>query len=362
MKPSNHALTLTEEQALFFRARRGFLAGDGAATPEKCARQMLGLQSQQLAPGLLALSQRLAARPTARELENHVFSSLRDLVRTWGQRDTIHIYDAQTTWELVTSARGSWSPGGRRGGLPSPKLLQAALRLALEKGLVVRNDFLPLVEPEYLAELDPRIGDDHAKTNFACGRFVWQLSLAGHLCQGEKQGSRQIYATREKWFPRLNWPDPLPDAMASCLVLTRRYLKINAPAKAQDLAHFFGTRVTIARQWLAALEAAGELIQIQCAGRKDLVALVDDEFELQIIPGRSAKKWPLRLLPLWDTLLMSHRDKSWTLPDASEHKLVWRKAAYVSSVVLARGRVVAIWKMKRKGKRLDFELEPGVLP
>ena len=55
---------------------------------------------------------------------------------------------------------------------------------------------------------------------------------------------------------------------------------------------------------------------------------------------------------------MSHFDKSWTMPDQSEHPLVWRKAAYVSSVVLSRGRVVGLWKMQRKGRQLDFELQP----
>jgi hypothetical protein len=358
MKLSDKALVITEEQALFFRARRGFLAGNGAKTPAQCARNMLGLQSQQLAPGLLALNQRLAARPTAKELENHLFGSGRDLVRTWGQRDTIHIYDSQTNWALITSARAQWSSGGRRGGMPSPKSVPNALELALNKGMVVKKDFLPLIDQQHLADLDPRIGDDAAKANFACGRLVWLLSLDGYLCQGKKQGSVQTYPTRQQWFPALKWPDPTPDPLTSCVALTRRYLSVNAPAAAQDLAHYFGAKVSVARRWLGVLDAGGELVRMECGGRKDLVALADDVDELQIKPGRSVKKWPLRLLPLWDTLLMSHRDKSWTMPDAQERSLVWRKAAHVSSVVLARGRVVAVWKMKKKGKHLDFDLQP----
>ena len=104
-------LKLTEEQALFFRARRGHLTDGGAETPAQCAQDLLGLQAQQLAPGLLALSQRLKGRPSARQLEHSMFGAERDLVRTWGQRDTIHIYDAQKTWAQFISARRQWPSG-----------------------------------------------------------------------------------------------------------------------------------------------------------------------------------------------------------------------------------------------------------
>jgi len=357
METRDKSLKLSEEQALFFRSRRGFLV-EGASTVAQCARDILGLQSQQLAPGLLALSQRLNTRPTAAELQDHLFAESRDLVRLWGQRDTIHIYDAQASWALISSARQQWSPGGRRGPLPSTESQQSALDLALAKGLVLKKDFLPLIEPQYLKELDPRIGDDGARANFASGRLVWLLSLDGQLCLGEKQGSRQIYATRRLWFPKLEWPDSGTDPLSACVALTRGYLKVNAPATVRDIAHFFGAKVSTARQWLEVLAAEGELMCIECGDRRDLVALVCDETDLQVKPGRGAGAWPVRLLPLWDTHLMSHRDKSWTMPHAREHPLVWRKAAHVSSVVLARGRVVAVWKMQRRGRRLNFELHP----
>ena len=357
MESKNKFLKLSEEQALFFRACRSHLAGVGAENPAQCAFDLLGLQAQQLAPGLLALSQRLASRPTANELSNHLFAEDRDLVRTWGQRDTIHIYDSETSWHQVVSARKQWSAGGRRGPLPGLESRQAAYEIARKKGLVFKKDFLSTIDPQYLAELHPRIGNERARAIFACGRQVWLMSLDGNLCQGEKQGALQIYATRKKWFPKLEWPHPLPDSQSVCLTLTRRYLRINAPATAHDVAHFFGAKVTTARKWFAVLEAEGELISIECGGRKGLRALAGDEKDLQTKPG-GTKMWPVRLLPLWDTLLMSHCDKSWTMPDQSEHPLVWRKAAFVSSVVLSRGRVVGLWKMQRKGRQLDFELQP----
>jgi len=44
METRDKTLKLSEEQALFFRSRRSFLAA-GAATAAQCARDLLGLQS-----------------------------------------------------------------------------------------------------------------------------------------------------------------------------------------------------------------------------------------------------------------------------------------------------------------------------
>ncbi len=357
MKTVTHSLKLSEEQALFFRARRGFLI-QGAPSAAQCAHDMIGLQSQQPGPGLLALSLRLDSRPTASVLKANLFSENRDLVRTWGQRDTLHIYDAETSWRQITHARHQWSPGGRNAALPSSEVLQKAREMVRGKTSVLRNDFLPLVSADYLKKLDPRIGDEAAKANFACGRMVWFLSREGHLCLGEKKGTQQIYAARRTWFPHLDWTDDKAATEDACVALSRRYLRINAPATVWDLAHFFGATVTSARKWLAALDECGELISVECGDRKELVALAADEADLRLKPGRSSARWPLRLLPLWDTLLMSHKDKSWTVPEESERLQVWRKAAFVSSVVLVRGRVVGLWKMQRRAGQLDIDLHP----
>ena len=64
-------------------------------------RAIIGAQSQQLSPSLLALSQRTAGRPTAAALERSLLEMPRELVRTWGQRGTVHVYAAADDWALV---------------------------------------------------------------------------------------------------------------------------------------------------------------------------------------------------------------------------------------------------------------------
>ncbi len=114
--------------------------------------------------------------------------------------------------------------------------------------------------------------------------------------------------------------------------------------------------MTTARQWLALLN--GELSPVHCGERRGLVALTQDMADLTTKPPAATTKWPLRLLPLWDTMLMGHADKTWTVPDETDRKAVWRKGAFVAAVALARGRVVATWSHSQRRGRLVVEVRP----
>ncbi len=350
-------LTLSEEQALFFRARRSHLAGPGAANVKSAARDILGAQSQQLPPSLLALSLRTKGRPDAEAIRKALFGTRRTLVRTWGQRDTIHLYDP-ADWISVVRLRAQWEMGARRGGMPPEKLVDKAHRILEKAGEpLLRRDLFDILPEKYIAEAEAMIGKRDAAIRFATGRLFWRLNLRGDACVAEKRGAEQTYAARSLWFPKLAWPAKLTPHEAA-VGLTRRYLALHGPATTKDVAHYLGTLVGAAREWIAELRERNELIEIECGTRKGLLALKKDSKVLgEKVPSRAAD-WPLRLLPLWDTMLMSHADKSWTLPDSSEEKLVWRKAAMVAASVIARGRIVATWTHKEKRGELEVEVTP----
>lgn len=81
-------LRLTEDQVLYFRNRRRHPSGPGASDAPSAARAMMGAQSQQLNPSLLALSMRMKDRPAAASLKKRLLEPPREMVRTWGQRDS----------------------------------------------------------------------------------------------------------------------------------------------------------------------------------------------------------------------------------------------------------------------------------
>jgi len=310
---------------------------------------VVGIQAQVEGPALLALSMRTAGRPTAAALKQSLLESPRQLVRIWSQRDTLHAWDP-ADWPLVAAADRQWEVSGRRGDMPPEEVVKAARRqLGAAGGPLTRSDLFPLLPDSWVATLEERTGSTAAARRFAAGRLVWILSHAGEVAVAGRVGREQAYVARDAWLPELAWPELEPEAAAA--ELTRRYLAVNGPASVQDVAHFFGARVPRARAWLAALEP--ELTVVRCEGR-ELRALSADTETLCEPPG----DWPVRLLAGFDTLLMAHADKSWTVPATAERPLVWRRMAQVSAVVLARGRVVGTWTHATRRRRLVVSVRP----
>ena len=356
-------LHLEEEHVLFFRATRGHLAGPGAADHAAAARALVGAQSQQLAPSLLALSLRTKGRPTARALETQLFEAPRSLVRTWGQRDTLFLFDS-ADWADVIAARPERGSGSRGGVMPPDATVAKALAALVEAGLPLRrSDVAPLVPKRYLRAVGEyvrqvtRQDNPGAVLQFAAGRLFWVLAHRGEVSLARKVGTEQSYAARSLWFQTLAWKrGSAPRAAA--VRLSDRYLSTFGPATAADLAHFFGTRVSAARCWLDDLEAQGRLVAVECGDRKGLVARRQDASQLKKKPPAGVTGWPVRLLPLWDAMLMAHADKRWAVPEPADEKRIWRTGAHVGATVLARGRIVATWKHTRMTKGLRIEVQP----
>ncbi|MEM7260380.1 MAG: crosslink repair DNA glycosylase YcaQ family protein [Planctomycetota bacterium] len=355
-------LELTEDQVRAFRARRGHLLGDGASNPTAAARALVGIQAQQLPPALFGLSQRTKVstktgeRPTAEALAKKLFGSKRKLVRTWGQRDTLHIFDPKADWNRVVAARAQWSPGGRRGATPTEEALEDGLsKIRCTRDAVTRSYLMGNLPDAYVKEVADHVGKSFEPERFAAGRVMWQLANQGHLYLEDKLGNEQQYALRTDGFPDLDWEEL--DPFEAAAALARRYLSTYGPSTPKDIAHFFGAKVSVARTWIEALREEKKLLAVDCGDRAELWALRADKADLEA-PPPPASKWPPRLLPLWDGFLMGHADKSWVLPDRREYPNVWRKAAVVAASVVARGRVVATWSHQARKDRVDVTVEP----
>ncbi len=346
-----HAVAVSEEQALAYRARRHQLLGPGAADPESAARAVIGIQAQVAAPALWSLAMRCARPPSADALAKRTTTST-TLVRTWGQRGTVHLYDAAAHWRVAVRALAEWPLGARGGRQPSPESVAAAeARVRDLDRAVGRSDLFDLVEADDLAWMAERTGSGVPALRGVAGRFIWDMARRGILCIGEMVDGEQSYDQRRLRFAGLEWPE------VSAAVAGRRlvgdYLSANAPATVKDVAHFFGARVGQARELVALLEE--ELVPVECGGRPGLLARRRDVTDLtRPAPGR----WPPRLLPRFDTLLMSHGDKSWTVPEEEERAAVWAKAAQVNATVLHRGRLVATWSHTADDQSVRIEVRP----
>lgn len=359
IRSSPARLELTDDQVRFFRARRGHLAGPGAETATEAARAVIGVQAQQIEPALLALAQRTAGRPSAAFLAGQLFrAEPRSLVRTWGQRDTVHIYDAHLHWASTVTARRQWTQSRRGGPMPDDAMLDDALRFIPDVP-VTRKDLYEATPSDYVEAVAGQAEmARQTALHFAAGRLLWQLCRRGDLSLGEKRGAEQEYVPRRVWFPELEWPQ-VHEPTAAGAALTRDYLAVYGPATKADVAHFFGARIGDAKRWLEVLEEADELLEVACGERRGLLALAADREALSVEPPPAADAaWPVRLLPKFDTLLMGHKDKSWTVPGEKDRPQIWRKAANVMAAVLARGQLVATWTLKKRARDVVITVEP----
>lgn len=348
-------MKLDESQARAFRMRQTHLAGPGAPGLAAAARSILGAQAQQEAPALFGLSLRTAGRPDAVQVQAALRGALDpELVRTWGQRDTLHIYDTQD-WPIFSAAQQSFPQTGRRGAIPTDDELAAARKMFIQSGKPLTNvDLYSVISARHLDEAGQHPSSPKSPERFAASRLVWSLAHQGDVCLADKVGNEHSYVARVCRFPSLKWNDSY-DADTAATMLMRRYLASFAPATPADIAHFFGARVVDVRRWLAPLES--DLVKIHCGDRKGLIALAESLDSLQR-SGSELANYPARLLPMYDGQLMTHKDKSWITPDESDRPLVWRKAAVLAATVVDRGQIVATWTTKVLAKTIVFTIEP----
>ncbi len=347
------SIDVTPESVRYFRARRSHLAGPGAPDLASCARDIVGAQAQVETCALHALSLRTAGRPDADQVSRALLDE-HALVRTWGQRDTLHIYSADL-WPTIIAARPAWVISGRRGGMPSEAEVERARQFfAQADTTLTRSDLFDIISDEYVAELEDHQGAGRNPRRFAATRLVWRLAMDGHIVFAGKAGREQAYAHRDLHLGHVEPVEASPEEAAA--EITRRYLSVFGPAHPRDVAHYVGACVGDCRKWMKLLD--GELVACKCDGKKGLVALARDADELRRTPSQVGDDWPARMLPGYDTMLMTHKDKRWILPDADEEPLVWKKAAAVAPTIIAEGQIVATWSHNKRTHEVDVEVTP----
>lgn len=148
---------------------------------------------------------------------------------------------------------------------------------------------------------------------------------------------RHAYARWQDWLPDV---DPYGDADEARVDLARIYLEAWGPATAADFS------------WWAGLTGA----QAQDA----LAACADPDGEGYFAPEGAREVKPprgVRLLPWWDTLFVTWRDRSRFIP---EHLLpfVYDRDGNATSVVLVDGRPAGVWNLGADDRKLEIAAAP----
>ena len=334
---NRRTMRVTGEQIRWFRLRRSGLV-EPFGTPEETAGALAGVQAQILSASMLALWNRSAAgAETDTAVAARLFEA-RTLLRLWGQRHTLHLYD---TRGLAGFPRGVRRPadvvGTGRRARPRRGDRGVSRGDRARSGLVAgTRDAQP--------EGTPGGGHpDAGRAVFSVGRGVRGVGADRRgACHARWDGGEARYAHRSHWLPELTWTPPT--AAEANAELARRYFRGYGPATAADFAYWRGGAAGPAK--VAVETLGGELMEVDSEGGRSLMCQEDAERLFETPPERET--WPVRMLGRFDPLLLAHRVKDWVVP-AKYYDRVWRPAGHIEATVLEHGQAVAIWRYDRIG-------------
>ncbi len=140
-------------------------------------------------------------------------------------------------------------------------------------------------------------------------------------------------------FAPVDEPESL-DKLVAIREIVRRYLAAFGPASRADIATWSGMRIA---DFAPTLDALEPLRRFRDERGRELLDLPRAPLPAADVPA------PVRLLPKWDNLLLSHDDRTRVLPE-EYRKLMIAKNGDVAQAILVDGIVAGEWKADKKGK------------
>ena len=257
-------------------------------------------------------------------------------------RTTIHLLTARDWLALrpvlqVVEERGFWtgSPFGRNlAGIDINQVLEAGRALLDER---------PRTAADLSKELHERWPDrDAASLGYAVRYLVPLVQIPPRGLWG--RGGRRVLATAESWLGRSVGTATSPDEMIL------RYLAAFGPATVMDIQAWC---------WLTKLKPALEQLRPKLRTFRD-----EQDRELFDLPNGPLPDpdtlAPPRFLPVYDNLLLSHKDRSRVAGDQS----VWMATGddldrvFAGGSVLVDGFLTGGWKVEREGRRATLVVIP----
>ncbi|HYM65895.1 MAG TPA: winged helix DNA-binding domain-containing protein [Patescibacteria group bacterium] len=297
------------------------------------AGELGGVQAQVASAAELSLAARIDGL-SVRDVRRALIET-RTLVKTWTLRGTLHYIPAGDVPVFGAAMTGAFSDRiallERAYGIARADIerLTAAFADVLDATPRTRREIAAAVEhhlPENLRHM----------LHSGWGSILHPAAYAGILCFGPPHGQNVTFVRVDAWTGRPVTTISRDQAVAD---LARRFLHVNGPATHADFSRWTGLSPARARGAFLALE--GETVQVSAAGRKATL-LKSDEKDL----AAAAFDGEVRLLPHFDVYTLAQAGRDLMIADA-HRPLVYRKAAWISPVIVAEGRIVGTWSMQK---------------
>ena len=271
----------------------------------------------------------------------------RTLVKSWTLRGTLHLMRADE-YELWVGALANYTHYQRASwmkffGVTANELERVleAVGEALGDEPITREELAQAVEKKVRSK---KLGET---LRSGWGSLLKPASFRGKLCYGPSRGQNVTFIGPEAWLGRkLEPPDP-EDALRE---VSRRFALLNGPVSREELARWWsGFSPAQAGRILSSLD---DLVPVDVEGELRYVAAKDLK-----AAGTADARNEVHLVPAFDQyVVMSPRHPAVLDPRRKER--VFRKAAWLSPVLLVGGRIEGVWWWDRKGARLTVTFEP----
>jgi len=245
----------------------------------------------------------------------------RQVVRATLFRMTLHFVSATNYPAFAAVTHRRWREDLLREGVPVGDMAERIGRLAEQETFTYAD----------AAALTPELAGRPFRVR--CVTPLVHVSPSGTWGQTSVR-----LTTADRW---LDTPAPAHEEAAAHLV--KSYLAAFGPATRQDLLKFSGLRVADVRPALEALEP--QLRRFRNEQEREL-------FDLPRAPRPDPDTpAPVRFLPKWDALVLSHADRTRVLPPEYQAEVI--TGGYVFSSFLVDGLVAGLWRLERGRIKLE---------
>ena len=268
----------------------------------------------------------------------------RSLVKTWAMRGTLHLLTAGD-YPLYAAALSN-----RRFDLDGPWLkyhgLLASDVPALVDAVSAALDGRQLTREELGGEVVRRLGDSKWEALLASGwgAVLKPVAFQGRLCFGPSDGNRVTFVRPDQWIGPFERLDPVE----SLTEIARRFLTAYGPARVEEFARWWGVQPKAVRP---VLKVDHGFVQVEVEGAKPAwtvpqATVVDDGTPV------------VRLLPSFDPYTVAVRHNGQRPITGAEKDLVYRKAGWISPVLVVDGEIAGVWEHKEEKGRLSVRISP----
>jgi len=306
-------------------ARQSLLERKRATVP-RAVEALAGLQAQYTPSPYLSLVARLDGlerEALTRALER------RSVVKSLLMRGTLHLVTPRDLWAFAAARRalgaGYWPPSYER-LLPQRRIAELAEELVakLRDGPRTYEEVRRLLTP-HATEKVPAIFlwrriQGHADIVHAVPSGTW-----GYHGEGVYEAADAV----------LRGGPPSDDEAVEHLI--RRYLSAFGPANRQDMAQWAGL------QRIGSLTEAVERMELRTF--RDEAGRVLYDLPRAPLPAADTPA-PVRLVPRYDNLVLSHADRTRILGDVPVGRIV-TKNALVHATILVDGFVAGTWQLEQ---------------